>query len=76
MTKIVKGLEGAGLVRKETLAGDRRSVRISATAQGRALLQAARRRRLRVLANRLKNVSERDLATLDRAAELMEEAAR
>jgi DNA-binding MarR family transcriptional regulator len=76
MTKIVNGLERARLVRKEAVAGDRRSVRIIATAEGRRLLQAARRRRLRVLAKRLGHLSERDLATLARAAELMEEAAR
>jgi DNA-binding MarR family transcriptional regulator len=75
MTKIVHALHAAGLIRKETLPGDRRSVRVSATADGKRLLKGARRRRLRVLAKRLKGLSERDLATLDRAAALMEEAA-
>lgn len=76
MTKIVYALHAAGLIRKEPLPDDRRSVRVSATANGKRLLQAARRRRLRVLTKRLKGLSERELATLDRAAELMENAAR
>jgi DNA-binding MarR family transcriptional regulator len=76
MTKVVHALHAAGLIRKETLPGDRRSVRVSATADGKRLLQAARRRRLQVLTKRLKGVSEQELATLDRAAELMEDAAR
>lgn len=75
MTKVVHALHAAGLIRKETLPGDRRSVRVSATGDGKRLLQAARRRRLRVLAKRLESLSARDLATLDRASELMEEAA-
>jgi DNA-binding MarR family transcriptional regulator len=75
VTKIVHALHAAGLIRKETLPDDRRSVRVSATADGKRL-QAARRRRLRALTKRLKGLSERELATLDRAAELMEDAAR
>ncbi len=76
MTKVVHALEAAGLVRKEVAASDRRSVWISATAEGRRVLQAARRRRLRVLTRELEHLSTRDLATLDRAAQLMEEIAR
>jgi DNA-binding MarR family transcriptional regulator len=75
MTKIVYALQAAGLVRKEIPPDDRRSVRISATADGRRLLQLARRRRLRALTRRLRSLSKRDLATLERAAELMEQAA-
>jgi DNA-binding MarR family transcriptional regulator len=76
MTRIVAALEAAGLVRKEASRDDRRSVRISATPAGRRLMQAARQRRIRALAERLEDLSQRDLATLARAAALMEDAAR
>lgn len=76
MTKIVYALEAARLVRKEVNPADHRSVRISATPDGRRVLQTARRRRLRALSSRLKRLSAKDLATLERAADLMEEAAR
>jgi DNA-binding MarR family transcriptional regulator len=76
MTRIVAALEQAGLVRKEPSADDRRSVRITATPAGRRLMQAARRRRIQALAARLEGLAQRDLDTLDRAASLMEDAAR
>ena len=76
MTRIVAALEEAGLVRKETSPDDRRSVRVSATPAGRRLMQAARRRRIQALSGRLEDLSQRDLATLERAAALMEKAAR
>jgi DNA-binding MarR family transcriptional regulator len=75
MTRIVSALEEAGLVRKETSPDDRRSVRVSATPAGRRLMQAARQRRIGALSGRLAGLSQRDLATLERAAALMEEAA-
>src|SRR5918996_35650 len=71
MTRIVSALEEAGLVRKEASPDDRRSVRITATPAGRRLMQAARQRRIRALAGRLDGFSADELATLDRAAELM-----
>src|SRR5918996_2572519 len=71
MTRIVAALEEAGLVRKETGRDDRRSVRVSATPAGRRLMQAARRRRIQALSGRLEGLSQRDLATLARAAALM-----
>src|SRR5215208_1280087 len=72
MTRIVAALEEAGLVRKETSPDDRRSVLISPTPAGRRLMQAARRRRIKALSRRLDGLSQRDLATLERAAALME----
>src|SRR5215210_5584416 len=75
MTRIVAALEEAGLVRKATSPDDRRSVRITPTPAGRRLMQAARRRRIRALSGRLEGFSQRDLATLERAATLMEQAA-
>ena len=76
MTRVVGALEEAGLVRKEQSPDDRRSVRISATAAGRRLMQAARRRRIQALAARLEGLSADELETLAHAAALMEDAAR
>ncbi len=76
MTRVVNALESAGLVRKDGSRDDRRTVRITVTASGRRLFQAARTRRLRELTRRLAGVSRSDLRTLERAAELMEEVAR
>lgn len=75
MSKVVKALAEAGLVRKQPSGRDRRSVRISATPAGRRLMQAARRRRIRALAERLEGLPRRDLEALARAAALMEQVA-
>lgn len=76
MSRVVSALAEAGLVRKQPSGRDRRSIRISATPAGRRLMQAARRRRIRALTERLEALPQRDLAALARAAELMEAAAR
>ena len=75
MSRVVKALAEAGLVRKEPSGRDRRSIRISATPAGRRLMQAARRRRIEALGERLADLPQRDLVTLGRAAELMEQVA-
>lgn len=75
MTSLVNGLEGAGLVRRRPDPDDGRGVLVEATAQGRRVLQRARARRVRVLADRLAGLGARDLATLRRAAALMERVA-
>ena len=76
MTRIVSGLEEAALARKEPSATDRRSVVVTATARGHEVLQTARARRIRALAARMEDLSRRDVATLGRAAQLMERIAR
>lgn len=75
MSRVVKALADEGLVSKRPTGRDKRSVWISATPAGRKLMQAARRRRIRALGKRLGDLSPRDLATLARAAELMEQTA-
>lgn len=75
MTSLVNGLEDAGLVARRPDGDDRRVVRVVATAKGRRILQRARSRRIAVLADRLAVLPARDLATLRRAAELMEQVA-
>ncbi len=72
-SKLVAELEALGLVTRETSATDRRVTEVRATARGRWMLQAGRRRRVAVLSARLAEVGADDLATLDRAAELLED---
>jgi DNA-binding MarR family transcriptional regulator len=74
MTRTVQGLEAAGLVRRDSDPNDGRIVTISATEQGVEVLQAARARRVAALASSLAVFGERDLRTLERAAELLERA--
>jgi DNA-binding MarR family transcriptional regulator len=75
MSRVVKALAEAGLVRKQPSGRDRRSIRITATPAGRRLMQAARQRRIRALAERLETLPPQDLAALARAAALMEQVA-
>ena len=49
MTSTVSGLEASGLAQRARTGADARQVTVSATSAGRALLRAARRRRLSVL---------------------------
>jgi DNA-binding MarR family transcriptional regulator len=72
MTKVVAGLEGAGLVRRQVDATDARAVRIEATARGTKLLQEGRRRRVQRLSRALQTLDVADVDTLARAAAIIE----
>ena len=72
MTKVVAGLEAAGLVRRRTDAEDARAVRLEATARGTKLLQAGRRRRVARLAAALQSLAPDELDVLARAAAIIE----
>jgi len=72
MTRIIAALERAGLVERQPDPADGRVTRIAATARGRALLEEGRARRTGRLAARLRALPPADLATLDRAATLLE----
>lgn len=72
MTKIVAGLETAGLVRRRRDAEDARAVRLEATARGARLLQEGRRRRVARLASALETLTVDELETLTRAAALLD----
>ncbi len=74
MSRVVADLEALGLVTRTMSTTDGRSVEVSATAKGRRVLQAGRRRRVATLSQRLDGLSARDLAVLDRAATLLEQA--
>jgi DNA-binding MarR family transcriptional regulator len=74
ITRIVSALERAGLVAREAVPGDRRLVRVRATAAGARLLRAGRRRRVAMLARLVGDLTPAELETLDRAAGLLETA--
>ena len=72
-TRIVARLEEAGLVERVADPADGRSFTVSATADARTLMNRLRTRKNAYLARRLRSLDEEDLATLDRAAEILED---
>ena len=72
MTRLIDGLQQAGLVTRETNPEDARSVLIRATPSGRLMLSRGRSRRVEDLASRLSELDARGLETLAKAATLME----
>jgi DNA-binding MarR family transcriptional regulator len=72
MTRIVRALEQAGLVERETDARDRRSVWIRPTALGETVLQQGRLRRVRALAVEIASLSNEERSALDRALAVIE----
>lgn len=72
MSRIVSGLEGAGLVRREATE-DRRRVRLLATPKGTGMLREARKRRVASLAKALALLEETQRARLAELAELLRE---
>ena len=76
MTRLVTALERQGLVAREAVEGDRRQVRIRATAAGRAMLARGRNRRVLALAAVLGELSVADRAQLARSTGLLDEVIR
>ena len=76
MSRIVDGLVEAGLITREAKPGDRRSVRIAATEEGRRLLEAGRERRVRALTLRLARLAESERRALTRGVEILEQVVR
>lgn len=76
MSRIVDGLVEAKLVTREAKPGDRRSVSIAATAEGRHLLEAGRERRVRALTERLGRLAESERRALARGVEILERVVR
>jgi DNA-binding MarR family transcriptional regulator len=72
-TRIVARLEEAGLVERVADPTDRRSFTVGINADGRALMNKLRTRKNAYLARRIRGLDEDDLATLDRAAEILED---
>jgi DNA-binding MarR family transcriptional regulator len=72
MTKMVVGLETAGLVVRHEDGADGRIVRVALTAEGRRALQRSRSLRTAYLVRRLRRLSEADRASLEDAVRLLE----
>ena len=72
MTKVVAGLEAAGLVERRADPEDARAVRLAATPRGTRLLQQRRRRRITRLTGVLETLSADELDVLAQAAALIE----
>ena len=71
-TRVLARLEELGLIDRAPDPADRRSSLISASAEGRALLRRQRSRKEEFLARRLADLDAGDLATLERAAGILE----
>jgi DNA-binding MarR family transcriptional regulator len=76
MTRLVDGLVGDGLARREPDPGDARAVRVRATAKGTGALRRGRARRLRVLEARLSSLSPTELASVGEGVEVLERVLR
>ena len=76
MTRVVEALVQAGLVTRETDPRDRRAVRIEATEEGKAVLDAGRRRRVQAISERLSRLAESERRALERGVELLERLTR
>ena len=72
MTPIVAALEHDGLVTRESDASDARAALLRATSKGARLMAEGRARRVAALAAELNDLSETDLAALDRAVGILE----
>jgi DNA-binding MarR family transcriptional regulator len=73
ITRIVDALVRAGLVDRSPSESDRRVAWVTPTADGRALIEATRRRRDAYLATHLRALSPDDRALLARAAVLLQQ---
>lgn len=71
-TRILRHLEGAGLVERVKDPEDGRGSIVSVTAAGRAHMKRLRARKTAYLASRLDKLSAEDRRTLERAADLLE----
>jgi DNA-binding MarR family transcriptional regulator len=71
-TRVIARLEEAGWIERTGDPSDRRSSLVSATPAGSALLVELRARRDAYLARRLDHLGPEDLATLDKAAGILE----
>jgi DNA-binding MarR family transcriptional regulator len=76
ITRVVAALVGAGLVTREPDPSDGRAALVRATPAGERLLGEARARRLRALSSEMEDLPPEDLATLTRAADILERLVR
>lgn len=74
MTRIVQALEEEGLVRREAVPDDGRVVRLHATTKGERVMWRGRERRVERLAALLDRLSPNEVALINDAADLVEQA--
>ncbi len=72
MTRTLSQLEGEGLVERTPDPTDGRSALVTVNAAGRARLRRLRRRKNAYLARRMRDLPAEDVATLERAAAILE----
>ena len=72
ITNVVKGLEEAGLVRKDVDTVDRRVSRLTITTEGARRLERSRTRKNAWLAKRLRSLNDHELAALEAAIPVLE----
>ena len=75
MSRIVEGLERAGLARRQPTE-DKRRIRLQATAKGTKILHEARKRRVESLALALESLTKIEMKRLGELAELLEQVLR
>lgn len=73
MTRMVDGLEKAGLARREPDPGDRRKSLVVATAAGIRVMHEGRARRVLVIAKSLSGISREQRAALEAAIAILED---
>ncbi len=71
-TRTIANLEAAGLIERTADPADGRACLVSSTSEGRSLLKRLRGRKNAYIARRLKRLDADELATLERAAEILE----
>lgn len=74
MSKIIQGLEADGLVVRKADRYDLRAIQLRATSKGKSTLQRARKLRIDSLVELLQSTSKSELAILNRAARIIEQA--
>lgn len=72
MTRIVDGLEKAGLVQRKRSAEDRRKVELLATPRGVRLVEAGRARRIAILGQALRGLSDAEFSVVERAMPVLQ----
>lgn len=72
MTRIVDGLEKAGLVDRKHSTVDRRKIELLATPRGRRVLEAGRARRVAILGRALRQLSDVEFRVLERAVPVLQ----
>jgi len=75
MSRVVAGLEAAGLVRRK-VTEDKRRLRLEATAKGTKIMHEGQRRRVESLARALASLSKREVQQLAESSDLLQQAIR